>query len=61
MAISTRQVRLVRKPNIATGNIDVEYDRSSESEKFYVESVKIEGNTKTKSIVILREFDAGSG
>lgn len=54
------QVRLVRKPNIATGNIDVEYD-VRESEKFYVESVKIEGNTKTKSIVILRELTLGPG
>ena len=54
------QVRLVRKPNIATGNIDVEYD-IRESEKFYVESVKIEGNTKTKSIVILRELTLGPG
>jgi outer membrane protein insertion porin family len=50
----------MRKPNIATGNIDVEYD-IRESEKFYVESVKIEGNTKTKSIVILRELTLGPG
>jgi len=54
------RVRLVRKPNISTGNIDVEYE-ITESEKFYVESVKIEGNTKTKSIVILRELTLGPG
>lgn len=54
------RVRLVRKPNIATGNIDIEYD-IQESEKFFVESVKIEGNTKTKSIVILRELALGPG
>ncbi len=54
------RVRLVRKPNITTGNIDVEY-QIQESEKFYVESVKIEGNTKTKSIVILRELVLGPG
>lgn len=54
------RVRLNRKPNIATGNIDVEY-QIQESEKFFVESVKIEGNTKTKSIVILRELVLGPG
>lgn len=54
------QVRVLRKPNIATGNIDLEY-RVEESEKFDVESIKIEGNTKTKSIVILREMVLGPG
>lgn len=54
------RVRLNRKPNIATGNIDIEY-QIQESEKYYVESVKIEGNTKTKSIVILRELVLGPG
>jgi len=54
------RIRLNRKPNIATGNIDVEY-QIQESEKFFVESVKIEGNTKTKSIVILRELVLGPG
>jgi len=54
------RVRLVRKPNLQTGNIDVEYD-IKESEKFQVESITIEGNTKTKSIVILRELVLGPG
>ncbi|MDD2763682.1 MAG: outer membrane protein assembly factor BamA [Opitutaceae bacterium] len=54
------RVRLVRKPNITTGNIDVEY-QVDESEKFYVESVKIEGNTKTKNIVIIRELILSPG
>lgn len=54
------RVRLIRKPNVATGDIDVEY-RIEESEKFLVESVKIEGNTKTKSIVILREMVLAPG
>ncbi len=54
------RVRLVRKPNVATGNIDVEY-QVDESDKFYVESVKIEGNTKTKSIVIIRELVLSPG
>ena len=54
------RVHLVRKPNIATGNIDIEY-QVKESEKFNVESIVIEGNTKTKSTVILRELVLGPG
>jgi outer membrane protein insertion porin family len=54
------RVRLVRKPNIATGNIDIEY-QVDESDKFYVESIKIEGNTKTKTIVIIRELVLSPG
>jgi len=54
------RVRLVRKPNVVTGNIDIEY-QVDESDKFYVESVKIEGNTKTKSIVIIRELVLSPG
>ena len=54
------RVRLVRKPNLQTGNIDVEY-QINESEKFQVESINIEGNNKTKSIVILRELVIGPG
>jgi outer membrane protein insertion porin family len=54
------RVRLVRKPNIATGNIDVEY-QVDESDKFYVESIKIEGNIKTKTIVIIRELVLSPG
>lgn len=54
------RVRLVRKPNVATGNIDIEY-QITESEQYFVESVKLEGNTKTKSIVIIRELTLGPG
>jgi outer membrane protein insertion porin family len=57
--IETR-VRLIRKPNLDTGAIDIEYN-ISESDKFYVESVRVEGNTKTKSIVIIRELALGPG
>ncbi|HZL44777.1 MAG TPA: outer membrane protein assembly factor BamA [Opitutaceae bacterium] len=53
-------VRLVRKANLSTGNIDIEY-QVEESEKYYVESVKIEGNTKTKSIVVIRELVLSPG
>jgi outer membrane protein insertion porin family len=54
------RVRLVRKPNLVTGNIDLEY-QVTEGEKIQVESIKIEGNTKTKSIVIIRELVLGPG
>ncbi len=54
------RVRLNRKPNVATGAIDVEYT-VNESEKFNVESIVIEGNTKTKSTVVLRELVLGPG
>ncbi|MDB6094385.1 MAG: outer membrane protein assembly complex, YaeT protein [Verrucomicrobia bacterium] len=47
--------RLIRKSNITTGNIDLVYD-INESTKFNVESIVIQGNTKTKSTVILREL-----
>lgn len=54
------RVRVVRRPNLTTGAIDIEYEMT-ESEKFHVESIKIEGNTKTKAIVILRELNLGPG
>ena len=53
-------VHMVRKPNLSTNNIDVEFT-VEESDKFNVESVVIEGNTKTKSTVILRELVLGPG
>ena len=54
------RVNLLRNPNISTGNIDLEY-RIEESDKYNVESIVIEGNTKTKSTVILRELVFGPG
>lgn len=54
------RVRIVRKPNLETGAIDLEY-QYNEGDKYFVESVRIEGNTKTKSIVILRELALGPG
>ncbi len=54
------RVRLVRKPNLTTGNIDVEFD-IDEGERFNVESIVIEGNVKTKSTVILRELALAPG
>lgn len=49
-----------RKPNIQTGNIDLEFI-IHESDKVFVESIKIQGNTKTKSNVILRELALAPG
>ena len=49
-----------RKPNMETGNIDLEYE-INESEKFYVESIHVEGNDKSKSLVIIRELVLGPG
>jgi outer membrane protein insertion porin family len=54
------RVNVQRKPNLASGAIDIEY-RIQESEKFQVESIVIEGNDKTKSTVILRELVLGPG
>jgi outer membrane protein insertion porin family len=48
-------VRAERVPNMNTGAIDVVF-RVRESEKFYVESIKVEGNTITKTRVIIREL-----
>jgi outer membrane protein insertion porin family len=53
-------VNITRKSNITTGNIDLIYT-VTESDKFTVESIVIEGNTKTKSTVILRELTLGPG
>jgi outer membrane protein insertion porin family len=53
-------VRPDRQANIETGNIDLVY-RISEGERFDVESVVIEGNTKTKSTVIIRELALAPG
>ena len=53
-------VRLNRKANVTTGNIDIDY-QVVESEKFNVESIVIEGNSKTKSTVIVRELVLGPG
>lgn len=54
------RVQMLRKPNVNTGNIDIVY-QIEESEKFNVESIIIEGNDKTKSIVLLRELTIGPG
>lgn len=54
------RVHVIRRPNLKTNDIDLEF-QVEESEKFNVESVQIEGNTKTKSVVIIRELILGPG
>lgn len=48
-------VRARREPNMSTRQIDVVFD-IRESEKFYVESINVEGNTITKTRVVIREL-----
>ena len=53
-------VRAERVPNMETRRIDVVF-RVRESEKFYVESIKLEGNTKSKARVVIRELALAPG
>lgn len=53
-------VRAERVPNMETRQIDVVF-RVRESEKFYVESITVEGNTKSKARVIIRELALSPG
>ncbi len=53
-------VRALRRPNLETGDIDLIID-IIESEMFYLESINIQGNTKTKSEVIIRELAFAPG
>lgn len=48
-------VRVERVPNMETRAIDIVFGLR-ESEKFYVESINVEGNTITKTRVIVREL-----
>ncbi len=53
-------VRVERFPDLDSGNIDVKII-ITESEKFYVETINLQGNTKTKSTVIIRELALAPG
>jgi outer membrane protein insertion porin family len=53
-------VRAERVANMQTRQIDVVF-RVRESEKFYVESINVEGNTKSKARVIVRELALSPG
>lgn len=48
-------VRAERVPNMENRRIDVVF-RVRESERFYLESIRVEGNTKSKAKVIIREL-----
>ncbi len=48
-------VRAERVPNMESRRIDVVF-RVRESERFYLESIRVEGNTKSKASVIIREL-----
>lgn len=48
-------VRAERVPNMENRRIDVVF-RVRESERFYLESIRVEGNTKSKASVIIREL-----
>jgi outer membrane protein insertion porin family len=53
-------VRPDRIPNLDTGDIDLDFS-IIESEKFYVAGIDIQGNSKTKSTVIVRELTLAPG
>ncbi len=53
-------VRVLRRPNVKTGDIDMVID-VIESKMFYLESINIQGNSKTKSEVIIRELALATG
>ena len=54
------RVHVTRRPNLRTNDIDLEF-KVDESEKYSIESIEIDGNTKTKSVVIIRELILGPG
>jgi len=54
------RIRPEREANLETGDIDLIY-RVTEGEQFDVESIIIEGNTKTKSTVVIRELSLAPG
>ncbi len=54
------RVVAVRTPNLATGAMDLSFN-VTENKTFKLESIKIDGNEKTKSLVILRELALAPG
>jgi len=53
-------IRIERLPNVETGIIDLTFV-VSEGEQFYVESITLQGNTKTRNSVIIRELALAPG
>jgi len=54
------EVRPERVPNLQTGAIDLRY-QIRESDQFYVQTINLEGNTTTKTVVVLRELALAPG
>lgn len=53
-------VRIERLPNVETGKIDLTFVLT-EGDQFYVESITLQGNTKTRNNVIIRELALAPG
>lgn len=53
-------VRIERLPNVESGAIDLTFV-ITEGEQFYVESITLQGNTKTRNSVIIRELALAPG
>lgn len=53
-------VILEREPNLVTGDINIIL-KITEGQKFYVETITLQGNTKTKNDVIIRELALAPG
>jgi len=60
MGYINSSVQIVRKPDLATGAIDVKF-QVEEGQRHTVRAVEIQGNTKTRSTVIARELALGPG
>jgi len=60
MGYINSSVQIFRKPNLATGAIDVKF-QIEEGQRHTVRAVEIQGNTKTRSTVIARELALGPG
>ena len=54
------RVRAIRTPNLETNQIDLRFE-ITENNKFTVNSIKVRGNEKTKSIAIIRELALAPG
>ena len=54
------RVRAVRTPNLATNQIDLRFE-VTENNKFTVNSIKVRGNEKTRTIAIIRELALAPG
>ena len=60
MGYINSSVQVVRKPDLATGAIDVKF-QIEEGQRHTVRAVEIQGNTKTRSTAIARELALGPG